>query len=337
MKYTNLFFVLIFCITFTLINSCGTEYQLPEENEEDQEQQDDTIPTNDAVAPDATLETVTWNLLWYGSGNGANDQTKQTTNIVRVIDSLDADLYAFQEVSDQKDLNKIVDQMEGFNGFVADYVGQAQKMAVAYNTNTIDSLQAGSIKNVANISNNDWSYYWASGRIPLYFQFNYTFENTTKEFYAVVIHGKANYGNSDAEYAEAYDRRKKAAEGLYTYLQNNKPNANIILLGDYNDDVDQSIYSDSQDNHPKTPYYNFVNDTQNFEVITKKFSDAGESASVNYSDIIDHITMSDELFNFYVDNSTDIYEEPQSFITNYGTTTSDHLPVSAAFDVTASN
>lgn len=335
MKHTNFSFVFILFFAFTLISGCGTEYQPSEENEEDQKPKEESnLPTTDAVAPDANLDAVTWNLLGYGTGfTGPSDTLQQTKNIIHVIDSLDADLYAFQEVAGQRDLNKVVNQMEKFKGFVADFVPQSQKMAIAYNTNTIDSLQAGSIKNVANISNNDWSYYWAGGRIPLYFRFNYTFQGTTKEFYAVVIHGKAHTGDK----TEAYKRRKEAANGLYTYLQNNEPDANIIMLGDYNDDVDQSIYSDSQGDHPKTPYYNFVNDTQNFEVITKKFSDAGESASVNYSDIVDHITMSDELFNFYVDNSTNIYEEPQSFITNYGITTSDHLPVSAAFDITASN
>ncbi|TYP95552.1 Endonuclease/Exonuclease/phosphatase family protein [Fodinibius salinus] len=337
MKHTDFSFVFIFFLVFALISGCGTEYQPSEEDKEDQEPQEETnLPTTDAVAADANLDAVTWNLLGYGTGfTGPSDTLQQTKNIISVIDSLDADLYAFQEVAGQRDLDKIVDQMKEFKGFVTDFVPRSQKMAVAYNTNTIDSLEAGSIKNVANISNNDWSYYWASGRIPLYFRFNYTFGNTTKEFYAVVIHGKAS-----AEY-EAYQRRKKAAEGLYTYLQNNKPDANIILLGDYNDDVDKSIYSSEDQNgnevYQQTPYYNFVNDTQNFEVITKKFSDTDESASVNYSDIVDHITMSDELSNLYVDNSTDIYKEPQSFITNYGTTTSDHLPVSAAFDITASN
>lgn len=330
---TTPFTKLIYSLTLLLLISCGTEYEPAQENQ--QEPQQEQINDTDAVPPDATLEAVTWNLEWYGSGfSGPSNFTQQTKNIVRVVDSLDADLYAFEEVSGQDDLNKIVEHMKGYHGFTADYIGQSQKMAVAFNTQTIDSLDSGAITDVRQEYKDDWSYYWAGGRIPLYFSFDYTFEGTTEHFYAVVIHGKANTGDSDAEYREAYQRRKKAAEGLYYYLKDHKPDANIILLGDYNDDVDQSIYYDSNGDYAQTPYYQFVNDDANFEVLTKVLSDSGKSASINYEDIIDHITISDELFDNYVQNSTAVYKAPQSYIDSYGETTSDHLPVWAKFDVT---
>ncbi|NIT57696.1 MAG: hypothetical protein GWN00_16135, partial [Aliifodinibius sp.] len=58
----------------------------------------------------------------------------------------------------------------------------------------------------------------------------------------------------------------------------------------------------------------------------------GESASINYDDIIDHITISDELFDEHIQNSTLIHD-PRSYIDNYGSTTSDHLPVWAKFEI----
>ncbi|MEL7834167.1 endonuclease/exonuclease/phosphatase family protein [Fodinibius sp. Rm-B-1B1-1] len=326
-----------FVILITLLlTSCGTPYQPEEDPDEEQEEPEEQIEQNDPVPPDGVLETVTWNLLGYGTGfTGPSNQDQQTRNIVEVIDSLDADLFAFQEVNDQQPLNEIVQYMQGYSGFTADHVSQQQKMAFVYNTNTIDSLEAGSISNVREEYQNDWAYYWASGRTPLFFRFDYTYENTTKEFYAVVIHGKANYGDNEEEYAEAYKRRQKAAEGLYYYLQDNKPDANIILLGDYNDDVDQSIYYeevDGEEVYQETPYDEFVEDTDNFDVITKKLSDTGESASINYEDIIDHITISDELFDEHAQNSTLIHD-PREYIDNYGNTTSDHLPVWTKFNI----
>lgn len=322
-----------------LVASCGTSYQPEEETEErEQEEQEEQIQQNDPVSPDGVLETVTWNIEWYGSeSNGPSDEKLQTKNIIEIVDSLDADLFAFQEVSDQQALDNIVQYMDGYRGFTASHVPRNQDMAFVYNTNTIDSLEAGEINEVRQEYQNDWSYYWASGRTPLYFRFNYTYQNTTQEFYAVVIHAKANTGSNSQEYAQAYERRKKAAEGLYYYLLDNKPDANIILLGDYNDDVDESIYyEDSPDNYAQTPYYQFVNDTDDFDVITKKFSDAGESASINYDNIIDHITISNELFDEHVQNSTLIHD-PRSYIENYGNTTSDHLPVWAKFDITTTS
>jgi endonuclease/exonuclease/phosphatase family metal-dependent hydrolase len=332
---------LLTAVLVVLIASCGTPYQAEEDPEEEQEEeQEEQIEQNDPVSPDGILETVTWNIEWYGSeSNGPSNEMLQTKNIVEVVDSLDADLYAFQEVSDQDALNNILQYMEGYRGFTASHVPRNQDMAFVYNTNTIDSLEAGEINDVRQEYQNDWSYYWASGRTPLFFRFNYTYQNTTQEFYAVVIHGKANTGSNSEEYAEAYQRRQKAAEGLYYYLQDNKPDANIILLGDYNDDVDQSIYyadENGEDVYQETPYDEFVEDIQNFEIITKVLSEAGETASVpeEYTDLIDHITISDELFDEHVQNSTLIHE-PRSYIENYGTTTSDHLPVWAKFEISA--
>lgn len=338
---TSSFQKLSFFLTALLIVlvSCGTPYEAEEDRgEEQQDEQEEQITQNDPVSPDGVLETVTWNIEGYGDGTygsenwGPSNEHQQTKNVLQVADSLKADLYAFQEIYNQQALKDISENMKGYKGFVANHINGKQKMAFVYNTNTIDSLEAGSISNVREEYQSDWSYYWANGRTPLFFRFNYTSENTTpQEFYAVVIHGKANTSN----YAESYERRQKAAEGLYYYLKDNKPNANIILLGDYNDDVDQSIYYEEQngDNvYQETSYDEFVEDTENFDVITKKLSDAGESASINYDNIIDHITISDELFDEHIQNSTLIHD-PRPYIDNYGTTTSDHLPVWAKFEI----
>src|SRR5699024_10973728 len=106
--------------------------------------------------------------------------------------------------------------------------------------------------------------------------------------------------------------------------------ANIILLGDYNDDVDESLYYDSEDQFGATPYDDFVDDSLNFSVVTGLLSENRESSSVNYleeGDLIDHITISDELFRLYIRESADVYEDPLTYIPDYESTTSDHLPV----------
>lgn len=342
MKFSLQRFSFYLTAILILLVSCGTPYEAEEDTGEEQQEDEEQIEQNDPVSPDGVLETVTWNIEGYGDGTygsenwGPSNEHQQTKNVLQVADSLKADLYAFQEIYSQQALEDISENMKGYKGFVANHINGKQKMAFIYNTNTIDSLEAGSISDVREEYQSDWSYYWASGRTPLFFRFNYTYQNTTQEFYAVVIHGKANTGSNSEEYAEAYQRRQKAAEGLYYYLKDNKPDANIILLGDYNDDVDQSIYYEGDNVYQETPYDEFVEDTENFEVITKKLSDAGESASINYDDIIDHITISDELFDEHVQNSTLIHD-PRSYINSYGSTTSDHLPVWAKFDVTAAS
>ena len=324
---------LFIALSSTLIlGACSTNsYKAPEKDPEEE-----LTPTA-SVAPDGILEAVTWNIEWYGAGGqGPSDDFKQMENVLRVVDSLDADFYAFQEISSQQSLNELTGYMTDYSGVTAEYITYNQKMAVVYNENTIELIDRGYIRkqDVRPEFQEQWNYYWANGRMPFFVNFRYRYpdEDISKEFYAVIIHGKAN----TSDHQESYQRRQKAAEGLYYYLQDHKPNANIIMLGDYNDDLDQSIYyvvQDGEEVYQETPYDEFVNDKQHFSTISKTLSDDEESASIEYDDIIDHITMSNELFNSYIDGSVGVYKDPTSYISEYGKTTSDHLPVWAKFDV----
>lgn len=278
----------------------------------------------DIVQPDGKLEAVTWNLEWYGStGNGPGDDELQTDNILRVVDSLEADLYAFEEVFNQEALNKLLAGMEGYRGFVAPHIDWIQKTSFVYNTATIDSISAGGITETQGQN----SYDWANGRFPLFFEFDYTYREHTTRIYSVVIHAKANTGNAE-EQEESYERRKRAADSLYNYLMNRKPEARIILLGDYNDDVDRSIFNDRS-----TPYRSFVVAGQHFRIVTKILSESDVPSTVEYNDMIDHITVSDELFDALIEGSPESYRQVLNFIPDYGTTTSDHYPVWAKFDL----
>lgn len=279
---------------------------------------DPSLPadTIDTVAPDGILETVTWNLEWYGSfGNGPSDEDLQTRNALEVIDSLKADLYALQEITDQTALNDLTGLMKGYRGFIAEEQPRNQHTAFVYNTQTIDSVSSGLIT-----ENQDYTD-WASGRYPFYFSFTYSYQGTEIPMYAVVIHAKAT------DDQDSYERRKRAAESLHTYLTRNKPDANIIFLGDYNDDVDESIYQSSE-----TPYISFIQDNDDFLVVTESLSEQGQSTTVKYPDAVDHITISNEMEAFYTVGSEMAFE-PGNFIGNYGTTTSDHYPVIAEFDI----
>lgn len=311
-----------------LITSClsdsVTEPELPEEN-------GPVYPSpNESVAPDGILEAVTWNVEHYGEdGNSSEAGIQRTKNILRIADSLKADLYGLQEVASQQGLDSLTKYMTGYRGFVAEHITYNQKLAFVYNTSAIDSVSSGAI------TNGQDEFDWA-GRLPLFFSFNYNYQGTRTAVYAIVIHAKANLPNSSAqEREEAYNRRVRAAESLFIYLQSEKPDAHIILLGDYNDDVDVSIYDDSS----PSPYEDFVTADNSFRTVTKSISQANQSSYIadNYSDLIDHIIISDELFDEYSASSEEIYFEAENFIQNYVSTTSDHLPVWTKFDLTGSN
>ena len=302
-----------------LLLSCLFLSSCLSDNISDPPEDDDTqITPTEPVAADGILETVTWNIEWYGSiSQGPNNEQLQTKNVVEVIGSLKSDLYAFQEINSQSQLNNLTQYLTGYRGFVADYVSFSQKMAFVFNTETIDSVSSGAI------TQNQDSFDWASGRFPLFFEFDYTYEtNQTIRIYAVVIHAKA------FDDQESYNRRKRAAESLYNYLITTKPDANIIFLGDFNDDMDRSIY-----NNAPTPYESFVDDTQNFQIATLPLSQQGASSTVGFDDMIDHIVFSDELFDLYIDDSESVYTNVENLIDDYGDSTSDHYPVIGKFDL----
>ena len=333
----------ILCLftSILLLANCNNPTQ-PEETEDEVGIPDEEIADNSSVPADQTLETVTWNIQWYGDGtygeegnNGPIDEVQQTKNVLKVADSLKADLYAFQEIYNQKALNDITENMSGYTGFVADHINCCLRTSFVYNTNTIDSLSAGAItaEEVRQEYQDDWSYNWANGRLPMYFNFTYNYNNTTTDFFAIVIHAKAHTGDSSEEFQDAYERRKRAAEGLYYYLKDHKPNAKIVFLGDYNDDVDESLYYRTEDNYAQTPYYQFVDDSENFNVVSSPLSE-NKTSTVGYDDVIDHITISDELFSMYLGGSSAVFQPSSDFISNYEPTTSDHYPVWAKFDIT---
>ena len=77
-----------------------------------------------------------------------------------------------------------------------------------------------------------------------------------------------------------------------------------------------------------SPYKNFVDDTGNYKCLTTGLYDPAYS-----SPVIDNIIISNELFDNYVQNSIRRETAATQSITNYTSTTSDHIPVSANFIV----
>ncbi|MDZ7691233.1 MAG: hypothetical protein U5K69_08900 [Balneolaceae bacterium] len=68
-------------------------------------------------------------------------------------------------------------------------------------------------------------------------------------------------------------------------------------------------------------------------MITKSLSEKGVSSTVFYDDMIDHITISNELYDDLIDQSEQVYQQVENFIPDYGTTTSDHYPVWSKFNL----
>jgi Secretion system C-terminal sorting domain len=307
-----------------------------------------------------TLDIVTYNLEFFGTDVkntsgvefGPIDDALQVSNVTTVMQTIAADIFAVQEVADDNAFNQLTTNLPGYNSILSNRWSQyftnpadpnfpPQKIGFVYNTSTVqlvssramfsqfyETIRAASpsdklllLPGYPNTAGTTPDNFWSSGRLPFMATFDVTINGFKKRIRAVVIHAKSGSAQAD------YDRRKYDVQVLRDSLVANYANDNIILVGDYNDDVDISIGAPT---NPESTYKSFVDDATNFNTLTYTISQAGAFSFPSSSSFLDHIITSNELTNPYVTNSI-LVEDPRAYIASYTTTTSDHLPVSARF------
>lgn len=298
-----------------------------------------------------TLDVVCYNLEFFGtdvkdtSGKefGPTDDALQVNNVRTVMQTINADIYGVEEVADDVAFNTLVSGLTGYDKILSDKWSYSfntpdpnfppQKVGFIYNTATVqvvssrvmfakmyDDIRDGNTSLLPGYPTTTSSF-WSSGRLPFMVTFDITINGFKKRIRVIDIHAKSGSAIAD------YNRRKYDVQVLRDSLVANYANDNIILVGDYNDDVDVSIAAPAINN---SSFKLFVDDANNFNTLTYSISTAGAFSFPNSSSFLDHIITSNELTNTYIANSITV-EDPRTYISNYTNTTSDHLPVSARF------
>jgi len=275
----------------------------------------------EAVGTDTTLDFATWNLEWFGdTERGPDNEDLQFENIHFVISELDMDIWSVQEVNISSRFTNLLTALNGYEGMLAndpavqsdsayydDFNDNEQKIGLIYKSDIV------TIEN-ARVILTDYDYEFA-GRPPVEVQLTATIGEQSQDLIVVLLHAKCCTDN------ESYERKKTGSEALKSYLDQTWPNEHVMVIGDFNDDVDTSISSGKE-----SPYQNFVDDSINYIFPTKELSDSSESSTVFYPDVIDHHLTSDELYELYVENSVTSFPA-DDYVTDYGESTSDHYPV----------
>jgi endonuclease/exonuclease/phosphatase family metal-dependent hydrolase len=265
----------------------------------------------------ATLDVGNWNIEWFGDPtNGPSDDALQLANARDVVSGADLDIWGVAEIVDTTEWKQLK-SLPGYAGVLSNdasvtsgstyYSSGEQKLGVIYKT-SVASVQSARVI----LTGNDSDF---AGRPPLEVKLNVTLNGTTETVVVIVLHMKAFND------VTSWQRRQNAAVALKSYLDTTYPTQKVIVLGDWNDDVDTSITSGQP-----SPYSNFVSDGARYTFATKALTDAGVASTVSYTDMIDHQLDSNELYATYVPGSVKVYRV-DSYITSYGTTTSDHYPV----------
>ena len=268
------------------------------------------------ISKDSTFDVVTWNIEWFGSEtNGPDDLDLQMNNVLEVIRTLDADLYAFQEIVDKPRYFALRDSLEDFSGFYSSY-SQSLKTAYMFRTSIIDSLDSGLLEAQQNEAD------WAGGRFPLFFEFDLTIGEKKLRVFTYNLHSKAFADQN------SYNQRSNSAASLKEYLDRSRSNASVIILGDFNDGLTESTFQ----NEP-SPYEPFIQDGF-YLPITLPLEQDGQASylSEEFRSFIDHIVATNALKNIHIDGAQKVADI--SYIENFETTTSDHAPVWTRFDFT---
>ena len=257
-----------------------------------------------------TLDVVTWNIEWFPkNGQTSIDAVKD------VIEALDADLLALQEITDTAILQQLVDDLPGYDAFYQSswFAG----LAYVYDSSTIQVQATYEIYTT--------SQYWSPfPRSPVVMELTFNGEDVVVINNHLKCCGDGHLDLSDP--GDEEHRRLIASNLLESYIATNHPNDPVILVGDLND----SLTDLSQDN----VFGAFLNAPSLYSFADMAIA-AGSSADWSYPtwpSHLDHILITDELFAELASPSGAIETiHVEDYLpggwSQYDADISDHLPV----------
>ncbi len=266
-----------------------------------------TIPT---FGTDNTLEVASWNIEHFPK----KDQT--TVNYVtQIIQNLDIDVFAFQEISDTVFFKQMVNELPDYHYHIKSsyYAG----LAYMYKTS---SVQINSIYEIYTTSP-----YWRTfPRSPVVMDMEFMGENiiVINNHYKCCGDGIMEMGNTnDEEY-----RRYRASNLLKEYIDNNFSDKKVLVVGDLNDNI-----ADSQ---PNNVFENIISDSQNYLFADMQIAEGSYAywSYPSWPSHLDHILITNELFDALLHPESEIStlridHHLTSGWWEYDNNVSDHRPV----------
>lgn len=266
------------------------------------------------------LEIGNWNLEWFGkteSGYGPSNDSLQQAEISKVLSASHIDIWILTEIADTNALNSYLENTDIYGHFHSDYFSE-QKTSILFNKQAF-RLIGGKLLGTENKDS------FSSGRFPLeltLLSLSALFPDT---IYLISLHLKSNIGN-ESQKMSAYNSRKRSSEWLHDYLKNTHINHHCVVAGDWNDDIDLSIY-----NNLPTPFSKLLSNNFPFTFISKKLSEKKISSTTSYPETIDHFLSSNILAKHCNLDSVFVWRL-DNLIAQYSEICSDHYPVISRFD-----
>ena len=280
-----------------------------------------------------TFDVLTWNIE-----NFPKNYEVTTDYVSEFILGLNVDVIALQEIENQNAFDNLINSLgPQWEGYRADD-GNWGELSYLINTNFIEIIH------LPYTILDEYEHYFA-GRSPYVIEVNFQGMN----YVIINVHFKCcGDGIIDLDYWDEEYRRKKASEYLKNYIDNYFSNNNVLLLGDFNDDIaesyncyiDDDIDEDIQDliacNDEdglwlsNNIFIDFINDSENYFFADMHIAEGPPTnwSFPNWPSHLDHILITNEILDF--DISTNTIKLENYMIGGWGkyeSDISDHRPV----------
>lgn len=246
---------------------------------------------------DETLEVVTWNLEFFP----LEDQVT-IDEVEEVIEALKPDVVALQEINQTSKFQELDNALENYSGFFKDVSGSLE-LAYLFRNSTIS--------NIADLSTPLPADSYSFPRPPVFVSLDFNNERFT----LINLHLKCCGGSGNKE------RRTAASNQLKSYIDAELSDANVIVLGDFNE---------SLVGHGSGSFSNFIMDSGNYQFADYDVSldSSSQWSYPSFPSDIDHILITNELFDNLEESKTIILE---GCLSNIAEVISDHRAVYASF------
>ena len=266
---------------------------------------------------DDTLDVVTWNIEEFPK----NGQSTAAA-VVDILQGLDADIVALQEISDVASFKQMVDQMPGWKGYV--YSEWYAGLAYLYRTDTIEVQDNYEIYTTEE--------FWRPfPRSPQVMEFRFG----DRDFVMINNHFKC-CGDGFIDRDEPWDeetRRMDATDLLKAYIDTQFAHRSVIVLGDLNDSL--------TDNTAHNVFASLLDDPDNYRFTDMGIAEGDRSgwSFPSYPSHLDHIVISSALFAGFEHADSWVLSFPVDEVffegwREYEHAVSDHRPVGLRIAVT---
>ena len=261
-------------------------------------------PSTLQFGTDETLDIITWNIENFPKSNNLT-----VDYLSQLIIELDADIIALQEIESQFYFDELLNHLDGWEGYKANSASYDVNLAILFKA----ELSVLGINEIPSLNSNYLP------RTPLMMEMVWGGEHVyiINNHFKCCGDGSINY---DDEWDEEY-RRLQGSNQIKSYVDTYLSDYNVVILGDLNDEI--------QEPQTSNVFWAFIDDAENYRFTDM---DIANRASTDWSyptwpSHLDHILITNELYNNHDTTYTILSEEFFSGWAEYDDVISDHRPV----------